>query len=203
MKKIKVTIEDGNYEVEKYSTILDALALKGLIEKDKAYNYLENPIVGAKVNGVTKGLRDVLTSTSFVEPIYAYESLGRRIYRHSICFLLSYAATLVVPERHLVIGHSLGDGFYFSFEDDEYVDDVVVDKIRVAMERLVRDSIDIEYETLSEEEALEILAQRGNEKTRLLLCSKNDSTVDVYKIGSYIQLSYEPIVSNTSMLSLW
>ena len=203
MKKIKVDIDKSYYELEKYSTISDAFALKGLIEKDRVYKYLENPIVGAKVNGETKGLRDVLTSTSQLEPIYVFESLGRRIYRHSICFLLSYAATLVVPERHLVIGHSLGDGFYFSFEDDEYVDSVLVDKIRIAMERLVRDGIDIDYETLSGEEALDILAQRGHEKTRLLLCSKNKSSVDVYKIGSYIQLSYEPIVPNTSILSLW
>lgn len=203
MKKIKVNIDGSNLEVEKYSTIQDALALKGLVEKDKAYNYLENPIVGAKVNGETKGLRDVLTSTSTIEPIYVFESLGRRIYRHSICFLLSYASTLVVPERHLVIGHSLGDGFYFSFEDDAYLDQVTVEKIRVEMERLVRDSVDIEYETLSGEEAMETLAQRGNEKTRLLLCSKNKSSVNVYRIGSYIQLSYEPIVPNTSMLSLW
>ena len=203
MKKIKVDIDKSYYELEKYSTISDAFALKGLIEKDRVYKYLENPIVGAKVNGETKGLRDVLTSTSQLEPIYVFESLGRRIYRHSICFLLSYAATLVVPERHLVIGHSLGDGFYFSFEDDEYVDSVLVDKIIIAMERLVRDGIDIDYETLSGEEALDILAQRGNEKTRLLLCSKNKSSVDVYKIGSYIQLSNEPFVPNTSILSLW
>ena len=203
MKKIKVDIDKSYYELEKYSTNSDAFALKGLIEKDRVYKYLENPIVGAKVNGETKGLRDGLTSTSQLEPIYVFESLGRRIYLHSICYLLSYAATLVVPERHLVIGHSLGDGFYFSFEDDEYVDSVLVDKIRIAMERLVRDGIDIDYETLSGEEALDILAQRGNEKTRLLLCSKNKSSVDVYKIGSYIQLSYEPIVPNTSILSLW
>ena len=50
---------------------------------------------------------------------------------------------------------------------------------------------------------MDILAQRGTDKTRLLLCSKNKSSVDVYKIGSYIQLSYEPIVPNTSILSLW
>ena len=89
MKKIKVNIDGSFLETEKYSTIMDALSQKGLFEKDKAYNYLENPIVGAKVNGETKGLRDVLTSTSTIEPIYVFESLGRRIYRHSICFLLS------------------------------------------------------------------------------------------------------------------
>ena len=65
-----------------------------------------------------------------------------------------------------------------------------MEKIRVEMERLVRDSVDIEYETLSGEESMETLAQRGNEKTRLLLCSKNKSSVYVYRIGSYIQLSY-------------
>lgn len=203
MKKIIVNIDGSSIEVEKYSTILDAFATKGIVEKDRGYSYLDNPVVGAKVNGEIKGLRDVLTATSSLEPIYVFDSLGRRIYRHSICFLLSYAATLVSPERHLVIGHSLGDGFYFSFEDDEYVDDVTVDKIRVAMERLVRDSVNIEYETLSEDEALEILAKHGNEKTRLLLCSRNKSTLDVYRIGTYIQLSYEPIVPNTSMLSVW
>ena len=34
MKKIKVDIDKSYYELEKYSTISDAFALKGLIEKD-------------------------------------------------------------------------------------------------------------------------------------------------------------------------
>lgn len=203
MKKINVAIDGKTVEVEKYSTILDALNLSGHIDTAYDYSYLDNPIVGAKVNGESKGLRDVLDSDSTIEPIYVFDSLGRRIYRHSLCFLLSYASFCVIPNRHLVIGHSLGDGFYFTFEDDGCVSQSLVDGIEEKMKAIVEEKVVIDYDTLSQKAALEKLSGSGNEKTRLLLLSKNDSSVDVYRIGDYIQLSYEPIVPNTSILSLW
>ena len=169
----------------------------------KGEEYSSNPIVGALVDGEMKSLMDSLASSCSITPIHVFDSLGRRIYRHSICFLLSYASFLTFPHRHLVIGHSLGDGFYFSYDDDKEIREEEVLLVRNKMREIVEKGLDIARDTVSFKEAMAFLTESGNDKTRLLLSSRNDSTVEVYRIGAYMQLSYEPIVPNTSILELW
>lgn len=203
MMKINVRCGTSSYEVPKYSTVKEIFTRSSILESGERVEYGTNPVVGAKVSGEIRPLGYAIPADSVVEPIYAFDALGRRIYRHSICFLLSYAASLASPDRHLVIGHSLGDGFYFSFVDDKEIDEELFSSIERKMRDLVRDSLEISYGTVSSETAREKLEKEGSEKTVLLLSSKNESFVDVYGIGDYIQLSYEPIVDNTSVLSLW
>ncbi|MGN1164677.1 MAG: hypothetical protein ACI4S4_07745, partial [Candidatus Ornithospirochaeta sp.] len=127
MTKIKVRIGNEVVVCDKYSKVGSVLIPRS---EEKTDGYLANPIVGATVDGEMKSLMHSVYADAQVEPIYAFESLGRRIYRHSICFLLSYASFLAYPERHLIIGHSLGDGFYFSYDDDRSMTEEEVDTIR-------------------------------------------------------------------------
>ena len=129
--------------------------------------------------------------------------LGRRIYRHSLCFLLSLASSIVLPDRILIIGHSLGDGYYFSFEDDGVIEDEDVEKIKEKMNEIVASSASIEYVTVSGDDAIRVFKNLKRPNTELLLSSRNDSLLHLYRVGGYSQVSYEPLVQNTSILSVW
>ncbi len=201
MERIDVRYSDNSTSIEMYSTVAVALRALGLISGDA--DYLSNPVVGALVNGEEYPLEKRLECSSVLEPIFLFDPLGRRIYRHSICFLLSYASFIVFPGRKLVIGHSLGDGYYFTFDDDSSVTEEDAEKIRCAMKRIVEEGRAIEYLPLSGDDALDTFRRLGRDNTVLLLSSRNDSVSYVYRIGEYAQLSYEPLVSNTSLLSLF
>lgn len=203
MNKIVVRINDKEVSLDVYSTVEEALVISGCIEKDYKYDYLSNPIVGCIVEGEAYPLGKRIAASSTITPIFLFDPIGRRIYRHSICFLLSLASFSIFPERKLVIGHSLGDGYYFSFEDDEEISEVDVIKIKEKMLELVSSSLPIEYKALSGEEAINMFKERGMYNTNLLLSSRNDSFTYVYSLSSYYQVSYEPLVANTSILSVW
>ena len=79
-------------------------------------------------DGELKPLSAPVPMSCEIEPIRAFQGFGRRIYRHSICFLLCYASRLLFPRRRLKIGHSLGDGFYFNYEGDKAIDDATYAK---------------------------------------------------------------------------
>ena len=87
--------------------------------------YKKNPVVGILVDGELKSLDYKILHKAVVEEVKLFSPLGKRIYRHSICLLLSYAAAFLYPNRHLEIGHSLGDGFYFQFTDHETTEEDV------------------------------------------------------------------------------
>lgn len=202
---IIVTIKDKQVEVPAYTTCEDILRLTGLIDtqKDQDVSYLSNPIIGAFVGGQLMPLGYHVPMSCDITPVKAFEHFGRRIYRHSICFLLSYATKLVFPKRHLVIGHALGDGYYFSF-DDEY--DTTKEQIQILdakMRELSKAAIPVEYSIVSTPKALEILDQEGYSDTKLLIQSRNDPYVKLYKIRDYYHISFEPLVYNTSIMDVW
>ena len=71
------------------------------------------------------------------------------------------------------------------------------------MKKVVKERRTIEYSVHSFSDAMEKIRKEGNNKTALLLSSRNDSFLSVYELDDYIQLSYEPIVKDTGVLSLW
>lgn len=206
MREITVSVEGKKIKMPAFSTVEEALREAGIItiksRKDIPV-YQDNPIVGALVNGALSPLDAPIPMSCPIEPIKAFQGFGRRIYRHSICFLLCYASKLVFPSRRLVIGHSLGDGFYFNFEDGKDTNDEEIGLLSAKMHELVEQALPIQYMTFSSQEAMRILARQGFEDAVLLLQSRNNPSVNLYKIQNYYHIAYEPIASNTRMLGLW
>lgn len=203
MERIEVKFGEKSVSLPPFSTVGTALVELGVIEKNQNYDYQTNPVVGALVNGEASPLGRRLMCSSSIEPVHVFDSLGRRIYRHSICFLLSLSSYLCFPERTLVIGHSLGDGYYFSFSDDGAVTDADVAVIEKKMRELVAKRMDIEYTATNGEDAEKVFLSLGRRDTALLLSSRNDPYIYMYRLDGYAQVSYEPLVENTAVLSVF
>ncbi len=205
-KEIKITVYDKEYTVPVYTSVEDVFVKAGLLEEgfsNSKINYCDNPIIGSLVNGQLRPIKSHIQMSCEVKPIRAFESFGRRIYRHSICLLLCYATKLVFPQRHLVIGHALGDGFYFSFDDEYETTNEQIELLSYKMCSLVECQIPIEFTYLSNQEAVQYFKKENYEATALLLDSQNEPFVNAYKIREYYNIAYEPIAPNTSVLSVW
>ena len=202
MREITLTVNGKKIKVPAFSTAREILIKAGEMP-EKIQNYEENPVVGALVNGELKPCGSHIPISCTVEPIHAFEDFGRRIYRHSICFLLCYAATLVIPDRQLVIGHSLGDGFYFNFKDWKKISNKEIELLSDKMKELVSQSHEIERVTLSIQEAVKVFSKQGYKDAVSLIKSMNRPMVDMYRIRDYYNIAYEPIVSNTKMMGVW
>lgn len=200
MKEIIANVQGKDYRLSAYSTVADAFEAAGLLEVEMRYQ--DNPIVGALVNNELSPLGATLPYSCQIKPILAFQSLGRRIYRHSICFLLCYASRLLYPKRRLVIGHSLGDGFYFNYEDGDTTE-AQIQALSDKMRELVSEAIPIDYDCLSNEDAMAQLKAQGFDDAVMLLKSRNNPSANVYRIRDYCHIAYEPLVSNTGVLEVW
>ena len=197
MEKVKVQFENRCHDVDRGTSVKDFLALPS------APRYEDNPVVGAYVNGEFKSLHYTLIYRfTTVEPIHLFSQLGKRIYRHSICFLLSCAAAKLFPDNHLVIGHSLGDGYFFSFSDKDVTDDDIT-ALTEKMKSLVKTAMSVEREKLPYAEALSLFSGHTFRYTSELLETRNEGDITAYTLDGYTDISYEPLVYNTSILSLW
>ncbi len=90
----------------------DALIEAKVVESCKEQTYKENPYIGALVNYELHSCSRALVADCTLEPVRLFGGdMGKRMYRHSICYLLCAAVSMLYPpNRRLVIGHSLGDG---------------------------------------------------------------------------------------------
>ncbi len=173
--------------------------LLGLVDR-YSINYMDNPIAAAYVNGSIVSLREKLEGNAEIKTIRTISPEGKRIYRKSLCFLLCYASALIAPDRTLIIGHSLGDGFFFRYRDGHKPD---TEKLRKAMEDAVRDNLPIDLVTLTAEEALKYSEDRHLEETKKLLLTENGSEYRFARLGTCYEMYYEPMLPSAGYIGLW
>lgn len=70
------------------------------------------PIISAKVNNVSQGLKFKVYQNKDIEFIDVRESSGRRVYCRSLCFLLFKAATDIFPGSKLYMEHPISHGYF-------------------------------------------------------------------------------------------
>ncbi len=171
-----------------------------LLGKNKKLKYSDNPPVAAIVNGVLKSLQSEIEENAVIDLVYLDSKIGRTVYRRTLCFLLSYAASIVYPDRTLISGHSLGDGYYFYFRDREKSD---INRIKEVMKEAVNDDIEIDIESLSSPEALSYVKKHDLEETERLLSSRNDGAYIFNRLSACRSVYYEPLLPSLGLLSIW
>lgn len=195
----KNTILFNGVSVDTYNTIREN-AIISLLVKERKLKYKDNPPVAAIVNGELKSLMDHIPQNAHIDTVKLFSSLGRRVYRKTLCFLLCYASSVLYPERSLVIGHSLGDGFYFSYRNKEKPD---VAKLKAVMKDAIKDDLSISIVTLTSDDALYYAKSRNLTETEKLLSSRNDGSYRFSKLGSCMEMYYEPMLPSTKYLEVW
>ncbi|MBP5552778.1 MAG: nucleoside kinase, partial [Spirochaetales bacterium] len=78
-----------------------------------------------------------------------------------------------------------------------------IEALSSKMRELVEQKLDIEYVSLSNQDAIKALKKQGYDDSVLLLKSMNVPSVDLNKLQDYYQVAFEPIVDNTSVLGVW
>ncbi|MFA6682189.1 MAG: nucleoside kinase [Sphaerochaeta sp.] len=203
MKQIVVTQDDKNKSLPMGSTVAEGLLAFGILQTPDTPSYLDNPIVGALVNHGLKSCSSPVVSDCTLEGVRLYGEMGKRMYRHSICYLLCCAVSMLYPSRRLVIGHSLGDGYYFSFDDDLTLLANDIETISETMRSLVDQNLPIEEVVLPYEEAMTYFQENHFDQTASLIATHNEPVVELYRLQGYLDISYEPLLCQTGLMQVW
>ena len=163
------------------------------------------PVVSAKVNNVSQGLKFRLYQNRDVEFIDASDGSGRRVYARSLCFVLYKATNDVFPGSKLFIEHPLSRGIYCNFKKKDNVpltdDDVV--KIYQRMQEIIDADMPFRRTEATLEEAVRVFTERGfSDKVKLLETSGQVYTY-YYTLGDTIDYYYGPLVPSAGYLKVW
>lgn len=188
---VTVSLPDGTRDTPSDTLLLDLCA---------PYDRDGDPVVAARVNNEVLSLTRRVRINARVEPVHLSSDAGVRVYRRSLCALLAISVARVSPERHVVMGHSLGDAYFFYFADDTTPSPELVSSIRDAMREVAASDLEITRHLVAYEDARGHFLATGQTETAALLEHRNESRVAVYKCGDYVDLSHGPLVPRTSLL---
>ncbi|MDR1901842.1 MAG: nucleoside kinase [Treponema sp.] len=158
-------------------------------------------IAAVKINNEILPLAARLEVNAVLEPVLLDAPEGEMIYRRSLAFLLAIAVRRTCPERRLYIGHSLGNTYYYTFEDGAKPDPAIIGGLKKEMENLVRADMPIAIRYLFYTEALDLFQKNGQIDTALLLEERSESKIMVNECEDFADIYIEPLVERTSLLT--
>lgn len=192
--EITVTLPSGRSLSVSYGTRVNTLLEDGELGSP------DRPAVAALVNNEPTSLSYKIEVDATLVPITAESDQGARVVRRSLCFLLTIASRELFPDRKLIIGHSLGDSYYYHFDGLPSVPDAELERLERRMRELVVMRLPIHRTVVSYTQALAYFRERGQEATALLLTYRNENKIPVYVCGEFMDLSYGPLVPDTGLL---
>ena len=166
---------------------------------------LPYPVVSAKVNNASQGLKFRLFQNRDVEFLDAREGSGHRVYVRSLCFVLYKATQDIFPGSKLFIEHTISRGYYCNFKKKagEALLEGDVERIRKRMEEIVSLDMPFRRNEATTEEAIRVFAERGFTDKVKLLETSGQIYSDYYMLGDTADYFYGPLVPSAGYLKVW
>ena len=172
---------------------------------------LPYPVVSAKVNNTSQGLKFRLFQNRDVEFLDACEGSGHRVYVRSLCFMLYKATQDVYPGSKLFIEHSLCRGYYCNFRptpnpsprEGRQITDEMVERIRARMQEIVDLDMPFRRTEATTEEAIRVFTERGFSDKVKLLETSGQIYSDYYTLGDTVDYYYGPLVPSAGYLKVF
>ncbi|MCD7714691.1 MAG: nucleoside kinase [Prevotella sp.] len=163
------------------------------------------PVVSAKVNNVSQGLKFRVYQSRDVEFVDISDPSGRRVYIRSLCFVLYKATQDVFPGSKLFIEHPISHGYYCNFRKADgnipSADDVSAIKAR--MQEIIDADMPFKRVEAATDEAVRIFRERGFADKVKLLETSGQVYSDYYLLGDTIDYYYGCLVPSAGYVKLF
>lgn len=189
MKTITLTFPDGS----------SITANPGIKASDVAQRICREPeqLLAVVVNNEVCSLSTHLDINAHLEPVFLGSRVGSAIYRRSLCLILAAAAHKLFPGVRLLVGHSLGYGYYYTLETGKKLDSDSIQQLHTKMKELIQQDIPIETDAIAYQDALELFERIGQIETRKQLNFICPPKITINRIDDYSDLYFGPLVPST------
>lgn len=174
------------------------------------------PILSAKVNNVSQGLKYRAFNNRKVEFVDYRNYSGRRVYSRSLCFLLCKAVKDLFPQYEIILRRPISKGYYCTFKmadtscvtaSSSYshinITEANLKAIKERMLQLVEANLPFRRYEVPTEEAIELFTKLGYKDKVRLLETVNDIYVKYYTLDGTPDYYYNTLLSSTGDLKVW
>ena len=159
-------------------------------------------LVAVKINNEVCSLNQSIKVNSNIEPIYINSTEGSSIYRRSLCFVLASAAQKLFPNKRLLVGHSLGYGYFYTFDNSEITQEEIA-SLKSLMAEIIASDKQITQEIVSYQDATTRLSSQNMTETRKQLDFIAKPTFIMNILEGFSDIYYAPLVESTGILKVF
>ncbi len=167
--------------------------------------FAEKPetIYALRVNNEVYPLSQPVPVNADVAPVLAQSKEGSEMYRRTLCFMLSSVVAKLFPKARLVIGHSLGYGFYYTLEDFHDLTDDDITALKNGIKALSAAALPIERQVISYKDAITLFEKQNLIQTRNQLKFHAPPVVSVNTLDGFSNIYVAPLLQNTSQVQIF
>ena len=168
-------------------------------------NFKETPasIYAVLANNEVYSLSSPLLCDVSLEPVLAASKYGAEVYRRSLCFLLAAAAHTLFPSSRLLVGHSLGYGYYYTLDTGKRIKQSDIDKLKKEMASLVEQNLPLETSHIAYREAIALFEKLGLVETRKQLDCICPPAIKINTLLDFSDMYFGPLVLSTGYLRVF
>ena len=167
---------------------------------------LKFPVVSARVNNTSQGLKFRLFQNRDVEFLDASTGSGFRAYVRSLCFVLYKATSDLFPGSKLFIEHPLSNGYYCNFRKKKHEEPLTeedVELIKKRIQEIIDSDMPFRRMEATTEETIRVFAERGFSDKVKLLETSGQIYSDYYILGDTVDYFYGPLVPSAGYVKVW
>jgi uridine kinase len=194
--QITARLSDGREVACAFGTPVETLLQSETDEAGRHY-------IGAMVNNMVVTLEFLLEVDSEIKFLSFADSNGWRIYRTTACFLLAKTVKELFPNARLTIEHSMGTGFYCTFEQDgrEGIHLEQLDQLNAALKEVISRNAPIQRRKVVYAEAVKHFEEQNLPDKANLLKFRNPPKVVVYTCEGYTDLAHGPLAHSSGAIT--
>jgi uridine kinase len=117
--------------------------------------------------------------------------------------VLAAAARELYPELRLLVGHSLGYGYYYTLESAGNNINIDLPSLEKKMREMIASKMTIQSRYVSYEEALDLFANSNQPDTFKLLNQISKPKILINTLGSYSDLYFQPLLDCIDILTVF
>ena len=152
-----------------------------------------------KIDGTVADLRTPLTKDCELAIVTFDDEEGKKTFWHTASHILAQAVKRLYPEAKLAIGPAIENGFYYDFDVEKAFTAEDILKIETEMKKIVKEDLPVERFTLSGEEALKLMGDKG-EIYKVELSKEHadkGEEISFYRQGDFTDLCAGPHLMDT------
>ena len=160
-------------------------------------------ILAVRINNEICSLDSNVEINCKLEPVLKNTKDGANIYRRSLCLLLATAAHNLFPASHLLVGHSLGYGYYYTLDTGTPITQEQITSLENEMQRLVQNDLPVTTKTISYEDAIKLFEELNLTETRKQLNYIAPQKIKINCIDNFSDMYFGPLVRSTGTLKVF
>ncbi len=127
------------------------------------------------------------------------EQEGKKAFWHTSAHVLAQAVKHLYPDTKCAIGPATDNGFYYDFAFSFPFSEEHLRAVEEEMKRLARESLSLQVQRVSRQEALLYMKEQGEDfKSELIQKLPDCEEITFYRQGDYTELCAGPHLANTS-----